>query len=69
MDDTPSWVHGVFESTEAEQEYWDRQESEKPLREEKELWEAKQWADALAGKRVDRKRLEAEVAHWRQGGT
>ena len=28
VDDTPSWVHGGFDSAEAEQEYWDRQERE-----------------------------------------
>mmetsp|Transcript_33345 Transcript_33345/g.60751 ORF Transcript_33345/g.60751 Transcript_33345/m.60751 type:complete len:105 (+) Transcript_33345:1235-1549(+) len=68
VDDTFSWVNGCFESVEAEQEYWDRQEREKPLREEKERWVAKQWADALAGKRVDPEHLEAEDAHWRQVG-
>ena len=69
VDDPPSWVQGGFESAEAEQEYWDRQKREKPLREEKQRWVAKQWADALAGKRVvDCKRLAAEAAHWRQLG-
>ena len=67
VDNTPSWVYGAFESAEAEQEYWDRQEREKPLRQEKERWVAEQWADALAGKRVDRKRLAAEAAQ-RIGG-
>mmetsp|Transcript_28859 Transcript_28859/g.45498 ORF Transcript_28859/g.45498 Transcript_28859/m.45498 type:complete len:99 (+) Transcript_28859:43-339(+) len=63
VDDTFSWVNGCFESVEAEQEYWDRQDREKPLRDERDQWEAKQWAGMLARKRVDCKRLEADTAH------